>query len=73
MRKSKAENLKFEKKKQKKTINFIMFDMIVYDCQQNVFFCKRFMNNKMFSQTDTCLQFKEVTKTIKIKFVFRHP
>jgi hypothetical protein len=40
LRKSKA---KFEiwKTKTKKTINLIMFDMIVYDCQQNVFFFEK--------------------------------
>ncbi len=49
-----------------------MFDMIVYDCQQNVFFWKKIYEQQNVFQTDTCLQFKEVTKTIKIKFVLRH-
>ena len=50
-----------------------MFDMIVYDCQQNVFFFwKKIYEQQNVFQIDTCLQFKEVTKTIKIKFVLRH-
>ena len=46
--------------------------MIVYDCQQNVFFLKKIYEQQNVFQTDTCLQFKEVTKTFKIKFVLRH-
>jgi len=42
-----------------------MFDTIVYDCQQNVFFGKRFMNNKMFSKLTHVCSLKTLQKLSK--------